>query len=211
VTSCLYDVIRAKSYPVGKEFPFSLSYDFLSEKTVLLECGEDELAICSSGDDGEGAEISSGRDTDVRITGSPPSGSVIGGPHSGARDSAQDDADGFGHGGSTARLARRPLPPGRKAALAGRKRSRGGGDAGVGEESAPVDAVSASTQQVSEHLARSEAQRAERNETSRRRVVLFERELEVRKFELLLGPSSSATEQEKQTARALLLNSLNYT
>jgi hypothetical protein len=133
VTSCLYDVIRAKSYPVGKEFPFSLSYDFLSEKTVLLECGEDELAICSSGDDGEGAEISSGRDTDVRITGSPPSGSVIGGPHSGARDSAQDDADGFGHGGSTARLARRPLPPGRKAALAGRKRSRGGGDAGVGE------------------------------------------------------------------------------
>jgi hypothetical protein len=71
-----------------------------------------------------------------------------------------------------------------------------------------VDAVSASAQQISEHFARSEAQRAERNDTSRRRVVLCERELEVRKFELLLGPTSSATEQEKQTARALLLNSL---
>jgi hypothetical protein len=71
--------------------------------------------------------------------------------------------------------------------------------------------VSASTQQISELLARREAQRAERNETSRRRVVLFERELEVRKFELLLGPTSSATEQKKQTARAFLLNSLKNT
>jgi hypothetical protein len=120
VTSCLYDVIRAKSYPVGKEFPFSLSYDFLSEKTVLIECGEDELATCTAGDDGEGAEISPGRDTDVRITGSPPSGSVIGGPHSGARDSAQDDADVLG-------TESRPLMwQGDHARLAERQHSLGG-------------------------------------------------------------------------------------
>jgi hypothetical protein len=105
-------------------------------------------------------------------------------------------------------VTQRQRPPGRNAALAGRKRSRGGGGEGDGEESALVDAVFASTQKMSEQLVRSEAQRAERNDTLRRRVILFERELEVRKFELLLGPTSSATDHEKQTARTLLLNSL---
>jgi cytoskeletal protein RodZ len=37
---------------------------------------------------------------------------------------------------------------------------------------------------------------------------VLECELEVRKFELLLGPTSSATEQEKGMARTLLLSSL---
>jgi hypothetical protein len=37
---------------------------------------------------------------------------------------------------------------------------------------------------------------------------VLERELEVRKFELLLGPTSSATEQGKGMARTLLLSSL---
>jgi hypothetical protein len=37
---------------------------------------------------------------------------------------------------------------------------------------------------------------------------MLERELEMQKFELLLGPTSSATESEKQIARTLLLKSL---
>jgi hypothetical protein len=51
-------------------------------------------------------------------------------------------------------------------------------------------------------------QRAQKNETSLRRVLILERELEVPKFELLLGPTSSATESEKRMARTLLLSSL---
>jgi hypothetical protein len=101
------------------------------------------------------------------------------------------------------------IKPNKFTALAGRKRSRRGGDAGVtDDESALADALSASTQQIYNHLARSEVQRAERNETSPRRVLVLERELEVRKVELLLGPASSATEQENGMARTLLLSML---
>jgi hypothetical protein len=88
VTSRMHDVIRAKSYPVGKGIPLLLSYEFLSEKTGMLECGEDELATCTDGGDGGGGETSPGRETDMQITGIPPSGSLIGGTHFVVRDSA---------------------------------------------------------------------------------------------------------------------------
>jgi hypothetical protein len=55
VMSHLYDVINNPGYLIGKQFPFTTSYEFLSTKTTLLDCaGTAESRM--SGSDGEDIE-----------------------------------------------------------------------------------------------------------------------------------------------------------
>jgi hypothetical protein len=153
--------------------------------TLLDECGEGQLDVYSTVHEEEGVAICLNQDTEFHGTGSSRRGSTMASTSSGLQDSAQEDVDEHTHGGTTAHISRRPRPLEKEAALAGRRRSRRGRDAGATEdERALTDALSASTQQLSDHLARSEVQRARRNEMKLRRVLLLERELEVRKFEL---------------------------
>jgi hypothetical protein len=151
---------------------------------MLLESGECEIDACLTVDDEEGVAICLNQDTEVHGTGSPRGGSTTGGTPSVPQDIAQEDRDGDGHGGTTAHVSRRPRPRGKTAAVAARKRShrRGDADASV-DEIALTDALAVSTKQIAEHLTRSEVQRTQSNE-SLRRVLVLERELEVRKFEL---------------------------
>jgi hypothetical protein len=133
-------------------------------------------ALCGNG---QKAGVWSSRD------GSPRGASTTGGTPSVPQDIAQEDGDGDGHGGTTAHVSRRPRPRGKAAAVAARQRSRRRGDAGASvDEIALTDALAASTKQIAEHLTRSEVQRTQSNETSLRRVLVLEHELEVRKFEL---------------------------
>jgi hypothetical protein len=70
------DVIRANSYFVGKDFPFSLSYDFHSRMTKLVECGEGNLDACTATDEGEGVAICLNQETEVHGTGIPRVGAL---------------------------------------------------------------------------------------------------------------------------------------
>jgi hypothetical protein len=111
VTSRLYDVIRAKSYPVGKEFPY-MSYGFLSRMTALLECGAGEPDACLAVDEEEGVANCQNEDTEAHGTGSPRGGSTMGSAPSVPQHIAQDDADGDRRRCTTAHISRRCRPSG---------------------------------------------------------------------------------------------------